>query len=147
MITLLLSIFFNSYAPEQRYNRKAETMTLCRALPFDFEHFKQLVKETCDEPFWVISQAILETGNFTSKNFLQNHNLFGMKYNKRGYAIGKGNNDYSIYNDWVSSLLDYAKWQDVKYKGGNYLAFLKRVGYAEDPRYAMKLKQIILTWD
>lgn len=30
-----------------------------------------------------------------------------------------------------------------RYKGGNYLHFLKRIGYAEDPRYITKVAQLV----
>jgi uncharacterized FlgJ-related protein len=47
---------------------------------FDEEKFINLLKElNVKFPHIVMAQALLETGNFKSKVFLQNHNLFGMR--------------------------------------------------------------------
>ena len=36
----------------------------------------------------------------------------------------------------------YKDYVQYKYKGGDYLLFLKRIGYAEDPDYIIKVHQI-----
>ena len=83
---------------------------------------------------FVLAQAVLETGNFGS-NVCQNyHNLFGL-YDSR-------NKCYYKFARWEDSVIGYQKFIQYRYKGGNYLAFLRRIGYAEDPGYTSKVAQI-----
>ena len=123
---------------------KAEFEKICEHSEFTPELFIRLVNFECKHPEWVIRQAKLETGNFTSDNFKKNHNLFGMKYSERGYCQKSKKTHYAVYRKWVESVYDYRDWQEVKYKQGNYLSFLQSVGYAEDKKYINKLKSIEL---
>lgn len=63
-------------------------------------------------PETVLSQAILETGNFTSDIFKENHNLFGMKVagSRPTSAIGTHRN-HAQYRNWKESVVDYALFQ------------------------------------
>ncbi len=63
-------------------------------------------------PETVLSQAILETGNFTSGIFKENHNLFGMKVagSRPTSAIGT-NRNHAQYRNWKESVVDYALFQ------------------------------------
>lgn len=83
---------------------------------------------------FVLAQAILETGNFSSNVCKNYNNLFGL-YDSR-------NKDYYKFQRWEDSVVGYKKFIQYKYKGGNYLAFLKRIGYAEDPSYIRKVAKI-----
>lgn len=82
-------------------------------------------------PDIVLAQARLETGNFTSRLCRVDNNLFGIKHN------GK----YARYSHWKRSVADYKKCISSRYKGGNYYAFLTKIGYAKDKEYIKKLKQ------
>ena len=98
-------------------------------------------------PTKVYKQAILETGNFTSDIFKENHNLFGMKmpHTRISTAIGE-NRGHAKYRHWTDSVDDYLEWQDFYMDNGwdmaDYYSFLKDIPYAEDPRYINKLKQL-----
>lgn len=81
----------------------------------------------------VYAQAKLESGNFKSKYFLEKNNLFGFR-TKNGYLS---------FEDWKDCCAYYKKWQDKKYKGGNYYQFLVNIGYAEDSIYIQKLKSCL----
>ena len=83
---------------------------------------------------FVLAQAVLETGNFGSNVCRNNHNLFGL-YDSR-------NKCYYKFARWEDSVIGYQKFIQYRYKGGNYLAFLRRIGYAEDPSYTSKVAQI-----
>ncbi len=63
-------------------------------------------------PETVLSQAILETGNFTSDIFKENNNLFGMKVagSRPTSAIGTHRN-HAQYRNWKESVMDYALFQ------------------------------------
>lgn len=95
----------------------------------------------------VLAQAKLETGNFTSKVFIENNNLFGMRLAKQREttAIGEQYN-HAMYGGWKQSVMDYKLWQDryahrCKSKKA-YLRYLSK-NYAEDKQYINKLKQML----
>ena len=83
----------------------------------------------------VLAQARHETGNFKSRLCRVNKNLFGIKHNGR----------YARYNHWRESIKDYKERISSRYKGGNYYAFLQRIGYAQDPAYLRKVRYIVTT--
>ena len=81
----------------------------------------------------VLAQSKLETGGYTSKICKTHNNIFGLR---------KGNS-YRKYNNYVACISDYKKLISSKYKGGNYYDFLEKLGYAEDPSYTKKLKNLV----
>ena len=83
---------------------------------------------------FVLAQAVLETGHFTSTVCKNYHNLFGLYDSKH--------KDYYRFARWEDSVIGYQKFIQYRYKGGNYLQFLKRIGYAEDPRYTSTVAKI-----
>lgn len=83
----------------------------------------------------VLAQAILETGWFTSSVCRNKNNLFGLTNPKTG--------NYYEFNHWTESVRAYYTKVQYRYKGGNYLLWLDRIGYAEDPRYVSSLIRIL----
>ena len=100
--------------------------------------FENLVSELGEvgisNKLFVLAQALLETGNFKSNVCKQKHNLFGLYNSKR--------REYYRFARWEDSVVAYKNMIQYRYKGGNYLHFLKRIGYAEDPRYITKVAQM-----
>lgn len=86
-------------------------------------------------PNIVLAQARLETGNFKSDRCRRDHNLFGMKRGRR----------YAKYGHWRESVRDYKQRISSRYKGGDYYAFLRRIGYASDTNYNKKVRHIVKT--
>jgi len=81
----------------------------------------------------VLRQAIQETGWFKCTSCsLSKNNIFGFYYKKK----------YLTYDDWQDCVRYYKRWQDRHYKGGDYYAFLKKVGFATDPMYVKRLKAL-----
>ena len=63
-------------------------------------------------PEVALSQARLETGNFTSAIFKENHNLFGMKMAELRPTSAIGiNRGHASYSNWKESVVDYALFQ------------------------------------
>lgn len=63
-------------------------------------------------PEIALSQARLETGNFTSAIFKENHNLFGMKMAEKRPSSAIGiNRGHAAYSNWKESVVDYALFQ------------------------------------
>jgi len=80
----------------------------------------------------VLAQAVHETGWFKcTKCSLDRNNLFGWRLNHK----------YMEFDTWQESVAYYARWQQRKYKGGNYYKFLEDSGFATDPKYVEKLKK------
>jgi uncharacterized FlgJ-related protein len=98
-------------------------------------------------PYIVLAQSKLETGNFTSKIFRENNNLFGMREAKQRITTAQGTeNNHAYYHSWQESILDYAFYQ-CRYLSGisteeQYFNYLKQ-SYAEDPSYVNRLQTII----
>ncbi len=83
---------------------------------------------------FVLAQALLETGNFSSRVCKEYNNLFGLYDSKHL--------DYFRFARWEDSVVGYKKMIQYKYKGGNYLHFLRRIGYAEDVNYIYKIARM-----
>ena len=68
-------------------------------------------------PNIVLAQSILESGNFKSKVFLENHNPFGMKLpsNRCTTVLGIRNN-HAYYKSVREAVIDYAFMQASYYK-------------------------------
>lgn len=86
-------------------------------------------------PKIVLAQAILETGWFTSSVCKNKNNLFGLT-NPRTKT-------YYEFNHWTESVAAYYNKVQYRYKGGNYLIWLRDIGYAEDPGYIRALIRLL----
>lgn len=98
--------------------------------------YNELVAQGVDFPEIVTAQAILETGHFKSYACLQQNNLFGLRDNK---------GTYMSFPHWTDAVAAYKKYIQ-RYNHPvpeDYYAYLQELGYAEDPQYIDKLKQIV----
>ena len=113
-------------------------------LRFTVKRFKQLLKDmNIKHPDIVYAQARLETGNFTSKIFRTNNNLFGFKVAQQRPTVCIGmSSGHASYDSWQMSVIDYALWQSkhcARLTHDQYIDYLK-ANYAEDTNYIKKLK-------
>lgn len=86
-------------------------------------------------PKIVLAQAILETGWFRSSVCREKHNLFGLTNPRTG--------KYYEFSHWTESVRVYYTKVQYRYRGGNYLLWLKRIGYAEDKNYVRSLIKVL----
>lgn len=86
-------------------------------------------------PKIVLAQAILETGWFKSSVCRNKHNLFGLTNPRTG--------EYYEFSHWTESVRAYYTKIQYRYKGGNYLLWLKDIGYAEDPGYIRAVIRVL----
>lgn len=112
---------------------------------FSEENLKQLILDlNIKFPEIVLAQAKLESGNFTSRVFKENNNLFGMKVPARRNHLTIGKNlGYAIFEDWQQSVIDYALFQQTYFRGNteqDYYNWLNRI-YSIDDNYINKLKR------
>lgn len=97
--------------------------------------YDEIIKNKIQHPKIVLAQAILETGWFKSSVCRNKGNLFGLTNPRTG--------QYYEFDDWRESVKAYYDKVQYRYKGGNYLLWLKKIGYAEDPRYVSSLMDIL----
>lgn len=86
----------------------------------------------------VLAQAVLETGWFASNVCKTYNNCFGI--------MSWQTYDYAKFDKWQDSVIAYRDRVQYKYdssKHDDYYAFLTDIGYAEDPDYIVKLKQVV----
>lgn len=96
----------------------------------------------------VLSQAILETQYFKSRNFIVKNNLFGFFVPYRRYFFGTNSGDfgsYASYTNITNCIKDYKSYQSTFaysiYTSEGYYKYLQE-SYAEDLKYIQKLKLI-----
>ena len=82
----------------------------------------------------VVSQAILETGNFKSDLCLNQNNLFGLYNSCR--------DEFFSFDHWTKSVKAYRDKIQYRYQSGDYYDWLINIGYAEDTCYISKLKLV-----
>lgn len=97
--------------------------------------YQELINHEIPEAKIVLAQAIVETGNFTSKLTKTHHNIFGIRTRK----------GYKKYINYIECIRDYKKLFSDKYRGGDYYRYLQRIGYAEAPNYIEVLKGVVKT--
>lgn len=107
---------------------------------------EKLIELNVKYPHIVLAQAKLESNNYSSRIFMENNNMFGMKEARVRVNLAKGTQyKHAYYNTWQESVLDYAFWAATygsKCKTEQqYYELLS--GYAEDKGYQAKLKNII----
>lgn len=95
----------------------------------------EIKKNGIKYPKIVLAQAILETGWFKSSVCRNKHNLFGLT-NPRTKT-------YYEFNHWTESVKAYMTKVQYKYSGGNYLLWLKKIGYAEDKGYIRAIISVL----
>jgi len=99
----------------------------------------EIEKNGIKYPKIVLAQAILETGWFKSAVCRNKHNLFGLT-NPR-------TKDYYEFNHWTESVKAYYTKVQYRYKSGNYLLWLRDIGYAEDKGYIRAIIRVMKNLD
>lgn len=93
-----------------------------------------LISIDCKYPEIVTAQAVLETGHFKSYGCRERKNIFGLWNHKK--------QEFYTFTTWKDSCHAYLRMIQYKYKEGDYYVFLNELGYATDPEYTNKLKNI-----
>ena len=149
-IFLLLFGFIGATSEkEDNYIITAEDVLLVNSQnEFSEDKFISMLDEiNLPYPHITLAQAKLETGNFTSKIFNENHNSFGQKEAKVRINLARGTQyGHAYYNSWEESILDYAFWYSTyasKCKSEEEFYQLLDKVYAEDELYSKKLKNMV----
>ena len=149
MKTLLLILFMypsHIFAPPAAMSKQ----TVIQAWEFNFlsQPFTPALLKTAleifvDKPAIAFAQARLETGDFTSRIWIENNNLFGMKPPKvRDNYVSGVNRNFAVYRHWFYSVLDYSEMQRYYYaKGFDHAEFLGI--YCPEPTYKRRVNNLI----
>ena len=135
MITLLLSLFMSFLSPKEEALTKENLWHTIKEM--DIKH-----------PDVVFAQALLESGDFSSKVCKMNNNLFGMKMPETRKTVAHlGFKGYAKYESWKQSIYDYKLYQEHLFRHGElsrtqYMVKLNRI-YSEVSDYAVRLKRVI----
>lgn len=117
--------------------------TAKQEVAFEDSVYKYILFLNIKHPEVVFKQAKIESGNFKSKVFKENNNMFGIKqvFKRPNTQIGI-NRGYGVYEDWKSCVLDYALLQTWSYKNLTLEQYIKTLdnSYATDPEYGNKLR-------
>lgn len=97
--------------------------------------YEEIKRHNIQHPKIVLAQAILETGWFTSPLCRKRHNLFGLTNPRTG--------QYYEFDHWTESVRAYYTKVQYRYKGGNYLVWLRDIGYAQDPNYIRSVIKVL----
>ena len=107
-------------------------------ISFEDSVYTYIIELNIKHPDVVLKQAKIESGNFKSKVFLENNNMFGFKkVFKRANTQVDTNRGYAVYDSWQECVIDYALYQTYSAKNlsrEEYIIFLGK-HYAEDPNY------------
>lgn len=97
--------------------------------------YDEIIRNRIQYPKIVLAQAILETGWFKSSVCKYKHNLFGLTNPRTG--------KYYEFEHWTESVRAYYTKVQYRYKGGNYLLWLRDIGYAENPNYVREVIRVL----
>ena len=131
-------MFFNSAFAEEKTINKISKDAL----------YNEIVEQGIMFPEVVLSQALLETGNFKSNIYKKNNNLFGMKMSKKRKTTAIGvNRHYAVYETWKYSVIDYKMWQNKipsKHMKNQttYISFLQKK-YSQSEDYRIKIYKML----
>ena len=114
--------------------KKDSTIRVQSMLPLTEKNLKkELIRQGVSHPNIVLAQAKLESNLGKSDVAQRTNNLFGLRKGKK----------YRRFSHWTQCVTAYKNLIQSRYEGGNYYAFLNRIGYAEDPNYTDRLKDLI----
>ena len=97
--------------------------------------YKEIIRHGIRHPKIVLAQAILETGWFRSKACRKRNNLFGLTNPRTG--------QYYEFGHWTESVRAYYTKVQYRYREGDYLLWLRNIGYAEDPNYIRSVISVL----
>jgi uncharacterized FlgJ-related protein len=95
---------------------------------------------------FVFAMAVLESGGFKSKIYVENNNCFGMREPAKRPTTATGSaNGYAVYGSVIDCVIDFRLWQVATCKNLSRDDFIDHVGrvYAEDSTYVSVIKKLI----
>ena len=149
-LLLLVTIVMSIESPKEIHTEhyKDRFIVVYRDKPDKFtkEKLVQYLKDlNIKFPEVVYAQAVIESGNFTSKKFIEDNNLFGMRKAKSRCTLAFGTGTYAKFKTWRESVIDYALYQTAFAKKcrtrAEYVNHLAR-NYATSGNYSEHLLHV-----
>ena len=140
LIALLLAGVFNVLPKQSALETSDEELQqqAIEQISFEDSVYTYIIELNIKHPDIVLKQAKIESGNFKSKIFIENNNMFGFKkaYKRANTQIGV-NRGHATYNSWQECIIDYALYQTYSAKNLSKEEYINFLGkhYAEDPNY------------
>lgn len=137
LLNLALIIFIGVLTSQEPiihriHTHTRDTVRIGDIYPNDSSVLSELIKNDCVLPSVAVAQAKIESGNYKSVVCKSNKNLFGIKYHKCNYVLGKNLNhaSYKSYKDNIKCYIDiqnrYLRNIDGKYaEAGGYVDIIK----------------------
>lgn len=120
--------------PQQTRTEVQDTSFLHKELS-DSTLYLALEYYNIKHPRIVLAQAKLESGNYTSYHCRVKNNFLGL-YNSQ-------KKEYFKFDHWTDCVQGYKDMIEYKLRDEeDYYDFLLRIGYAEDPEYISKIKEM-----
>lgn len=144
LFTLVPTRGYKGQSDQKSYNKTSPNLAPTKAVRAETKMlpaltipnlYQEIIRNGIRHPKIVLAQAILETGWFRSPLCRNRHNLFGLTNPRTG--------KYYEFNHWTESVRAYYTKVQYKYTGGNYLLWLHKIGYAEDPRYVREVMKVV----
>lgn len=110
--------------------------------------YNEILEQGLEFPDIVFAQAVLESGNFTSRLTKENNNIFGMRRpTKRSTTSIGSSHGYAVYDSWRSSIEDYSLFQEMlfskhKFTRKSYLDYIDK-HYSTTKGYKNRVLRII----
>ena len=140
-LVILLAIY--SIRMHTIVNREVTKEEVIELISFEDSVYHYILELNIKHPDVVFKQARIESGNFTSRIFRSNNNMFGFKqaYKRPNTQVGV-DRGYAKYDSWKECVIDYALYQTYSAKNLNEEDYIKFLGnnFAEDPDYLDKIK-------
>ena len=148
-IFVFLFLGINTNSANKEYITDTENVLVVKTShEFSEKKLIKMIKElNLPYPHITLAQAKLESGDYSSRIFKENHNLFGMKEARVRINLARGTQySHAYYKNWEESVLDYAFWYASyarKCRTENEFFQLLDQQYAEASQYVSSLKHII----
>lgn len=143
IITILLRKIYKE-ASNNTNDLNINSVQILDTLEFKDSVLNFIFELRLDHPYIVYSQAIIESGNFTSNIWRENNNMFGMKMPERRPTLAIGiSKGHAVYKNWKECIIDYALFQSSYLRELTEEEYFMKIGnsYAEDGSYEKKVRK------
>lgn len=143
-LALMLCVIAGHLVKTKYLDRPIHSIKIKDTLEFKDSVLNFIFDLRLDHPYIVYSQAIIESGDFTSNIWKENNNMFGMKMPERRSTLAIGiNKGHAVYRNWKECIIDYALFQSSYLRGLTEEEYFIKIGnsYAEDGSYEKKIRE------
>ena len=143
-LALLLCIMISHVVKIEYLDRPTPPTKIKDTLEFKDSVLNFIFELRLDHPYIVYSQAIIESGNFTSNIWRENNNMFGMKMPERRPTLAIGiSKGHAVYKNWKECIIDYALFQSSYLRELTEEEYFMKISnsYAEDGSYEKKVRK------